>query len=175
MVRGVVALIFGVLAIFWPNKTLDFLVTLLGIFVLVVGIVATVGAIMHRRESKNWWLVLLPGIVGMIVGIITIAMPEVAQAIIMVLIGIWALITGFGHIYSAIKLRKDVEGEWMPFIIGVVSLVLGVLLITRPLEAAAAMMWLVGLFVLVLGILWVVMGFRARKWQEGGGITPPPP
>ena len=165
-VRGVIAVIFGILALAAPAKTLDFLIALFGIFVLVVGVVATIGAIMHRRESENWWLVLIPGVAGIVIGVISIAMPSFTQAVIIYLIAVWALVSGAGQIYSAMKLRRDVEGEWMPILIGIIAVVLGIILFARPLEAAATVMWLVGLFVLVLGILWIVMGFRARKWTQ---------
>ena len=176
MIRGVVAVIFGLLALLWPDKTLDFLTTLFGVFVLVVGLVATIGAIMHRRESDNWWLILIPGIAGIVIGIISIAMPPFTQTVIIYLIAIWSLVSGLGQIYSAMKIRKDVEGEWIPILIGIISVVLGVILFVRPRDAAATVMWLVGLFVLVLGILWIIMGFRVRRWLGGpGGGTPAPP
>ena len=176
MIRGVIAVIFGILALISPTRTLDFLTALFGIFVLVVGVVATIGAIMHRRESDNWWLVLIPGIAGIVIGIISIAMPEFTQAVIIYLIAIWALVSGIGQIYSAMKIRQDVEGEWIPILIGIISVVLAIILFVRPLEAAATVMWLVGLFVLVIGILWLVMGFRVRKWMDKpGGGTPVPP
>jgi uncharacterized membrane protein HdeD (DUF308 family) len=176
MIRGIVAVIFGILALTAPTKTLDFLVMLFGIFVLVVGLVATIGAIMHRKESENWWLILIPGLAGIVIGIISIAMPEVTTTIVIYLIAIWALISGLGQIYSAMKIRKDVEGEWMPILIGVISVVLGIILFVMPREVAGTVMWLVGLFVLVLGILWLIMGFRVRSWIGGpGGGTPVPP
>lgn len=176
MIRGVVAVIFGILALTSPTKTLDFLITLFGIFVLVVGLVATIGAIMHRKESENWWLILVPGLAGVIIGIISIGMPEVTRTIVIYLIAIWALVSGLGQIYSAMKIRKDVEGEWIPILIGIISVVLGVILFVMPREAAATVMWLVGLFVLVLGILWLIMGFRVRSWiDKPGGGTPVPP
>ncbi len=176
MIRGVLAVIFGMLALFAPAKTLDFLIVLFGIFVLVVGLVATLGAIMHRKESENWWLILIPGVAGIVIGIISMAMPAFTQTVIIYLIAIWALVSGIGQLYSAMKLRRDVEGEWMPILIGIISIVLAVLLFTRPLDAAATVMWLVGLFVLVIGILWILMGFRVRRWTGGqGGGTPGPP
>jgi uncharacterized membrane protein HdeD (DUF308 family) len=176
MIRGVLAVIFGMLALFAPAKTLDFLIVLFGIFVLVVGLVATLGAIMHRKESENWWLILIPGVAGIVIGIISMAMPAFTQTVIIYLIAIWALVSGIGQLYSAMKLRRDVEGEWMPILIGVISIVLAVLLFARPLDAAATVMWLVGLFVLVIGILWILMGFRVRRWTGGQGVgTPRPP
>lgn len=176
MIRGILAVIFGMLALFAPAKTLDFLIVLFGVFVLVVGLVATLGAIMHRKESENWWLILIPGIAGIVIGIISMAMPAFTQTVIIYLIAIWALVSGIGQLYSAMKLRRDVEGEWMPILIGIISIVLAVLLFARPLDAAATVMWLVGLFVLVIGILWILMGFRVRRWTGGqGGGTPSPP
>jgi uncharacterized membrane protein HdeD (DUF308 family) len=173
MIRGILAAIFGIVALTAPAKTLDFLIVLFGIFVLVVGLVATIGAIMHRRESDNWWLILIPGIAGIVIGVISIAMPAFTEAVIIYLIAIWALVSGIGQLYSAMKIRKDVEGEWMPILIGIVSIVLAVLLFVRPLEAAATVMWLVGLFVLVIGILWIVMGFRVRGWVGRPGAGNP--
>jgi len=176
MIRGVLAVIFGILALAWPTKTLDFLITLFGIFVMVVGLVATIGAIMHRKESENWWLVLIPGLAGIVIGTISIAMPGLTTTVIIYLIAIWALVSGLGQIYSAMKVRKDVEGEWIPILIGVISMVLGIILFAMPRDAAATVMWLVGLFVLVIGILWLIMGLRVRSWVDKvSGGTPVPP
>lgn len=176
IIRGIVAVIFGLVALTGPVKTLDFLITLFGIFVLVVGLVAAIGAIMHRKESENWWLVLIPGVAGVVIGIISIAMPEITRTVVIYLIAIWALVSGLGQIYSATKIRKDVEGEWIPILIGVISVVLGIILFAMPREAATTVMWLVGLFVLVLGVLWLIMGLRVRKWVDTpSGGTPVPP
>jgi uncharacterized membrane protein HdeD (DUF308 family) len=165
LIRGIVALVFGILAIAWPDRILALLVTIFGIFVLVVGIVATIGALMHRGESKKWILMLIPGLAGIIVGIITIAWPAITTVILVYLIAIWALVHGIGEIYNALKLRKDIEGEWMPILIGVISAVFGIILIARPIRAAAALTWIIGLFLLIIGVLWVILAFRARKWQ----------
>jgi uncharacterized membrane protein HdeD (DUF308 family) len=164
-IRGVAAVIFGVLAIGWPDRLLAFLVTLLGILILVVGLAATIGALMHRDETKRWLLVLIPGLVGVVIGIITIAWPAITTVIMVYLVAIWALVYGIGEIYSAIRLRRDMQGEWMPSVIGIISAVFGVALLVRPLRAGAVIMWLLGLFFLILGILWLIFAFRARKWK----------
>ena len=166
LIRGLVAVLFGILAITWPDRILEFMVTLLGVFVLVVGIVATVGALMHRAQSKKWLLVMIPGLIGIIVGIITIAWPAAFTVVIFYLIAAWALVHGVTEIHNALKLRKDVEGEWLPMLVGVVSVIFGIVLLVKPLRAATVVTWVVGLCVLILGVLWLILAFRARKWQE---------
>ena len=175
LIRGLVAVLFGILAITWPDRILEFIVTLLGIFVLVVGIFATVGALMHRAASKRWMLVLIPGLIGIIIGIITIVWPAVFTVIIFYLIAIWALVHGIMEIHNALKLRKDVQGEWMPILVGVVSVIFGLVLLVKPLTAGAVVTWVVGLCVLVLGVLWLILAFRARGWQQTTPSEKPPP
>jgi uncharacterized membrane protein HdeD (DUF308 family) len=166
LIRGIAAFVLGILALTWPGHVLAVIVTLLGILVLVIGIVAVIGAMTHRDESKRWLVTLIPGLIGIVIGIITIAWPAVTTVIVVYLIAIWALIHGFGEIYNALKLRKDVEGEWMPLIIGIVSVILGLLLLIRPLTAGTVVTWLVGLIVLVLGVFWLIMAFRARRMKD---------
>lgn len=166
MIRGLIAVIFGILAITWPDRILEFMVTLLGIFVLVVGVVATIGAVMHRGESKKWMLVMIPGLIGIVIGIITIAWPSVFTVIIFYLIAVWAIVYGASEIHNALKLRKDVEGEWMPVLVGIASLIFGIVLLVKPLTAGAVVTWVVGFCVLILGVLWLILAFRARAWQK---------
>jgi uncharacterized membrane protein HdeD (DUF308 family) len=166
LIRGIVAVVFGIVAIAWPDRVLELLVSFFGIFVLVIGIVATTAALTHRAKSRNWLLMLAPGLAGIVIGIITVAWPAVTTVVLVYLIAIWALVHGIGEIHNALRLRKDVEGEWMPILIGIVSVVFGIVLIVRPLAAGAVVTWLFGLFVLIMGILWLIMAFRARRWQK---------
>jgi uncharacterized membrane protein HdeD (DUF308 family) len=174
LIRGLIAVLFGILAISWPDRILEFIVTLLGIFVLVVGILATIGALMHRKGSR-WLLVLIPGLIGIIIGIITIAWPEVFTVVIFYLIAVWALFYGFTEIHNALKLRKAVEGEVLPILVGIASVAFGIVLLVKPLTAGAVVTWVVGFFVLILGVLWLILAFRARKWQASGPEEKPPP
>jgi uncharacterized membrane protein HdeD (DUF308 family) len=166
LIRGIAAIVFGILALFWPDRVLDTVVTLLGVFVLVVGIIFTIGALTQRGPDRHWLRHLVPGIIGIVVGIITIARPEFLAVVIIYLIAAWAVIHGIGEIHAALRLRKDVAGEWMPLVIGIASVVIGVILFLQPLMAGAVIIWLVGLFMLILGILWLIMAFRARKWKN---------
>jgi uncharacterized membrane protein HdeD (DUF308 family) len=175
LIRGLVAVLFGILAITWPDRILEFIVTLLGIFVLVVGILATVGALMHRAASNRWMLVLIPGLIGIIIGIITIVWPAFFTVVIFYLIAVWALVYGIMEIYNALRLRKDVEGEWMPILVGIVSVIFGLVLLIKPLTVGATVTWVIGLCVLVLGVLWLILAFRARGWQQHSKSEKSPP
>ena len=166
LARGIAAIVFGVLALFWPDRVLDTLITILGIFVLVVGVLFTISALANRSPDRVWIRYLIPGVIGIVVGIVTIAWPEVTTVFLIYLIAIWALIHGIGELHAAIRLRKDVAGEYVPLIIGIASIVIGIILLLAPLMAGAMIMWLVGLFMLVLGVLWLIMAIRARKWQN---------
>jgi len=166
LIKGLVAVGFGLVALAWPGHILAALVTIFGVFLLLIGIVATAGALMHRRESKNWVWLMAPGAVGIVAGIITIAVPTITTVILAYLIGIWALVNGAVEIYNAFKLRKDVAGEWVPFLVGVISIVLGIILFLTPRTAGAALVRIIGLFALALGILWLAIAYRTRRWHK---------
>jgi uncharacterized membrane protein HdeD (DUF308 family) len=174
LVRGLVAVLFGILAITWPEGILELLVRLLGILVLVVGIIATIGALTHRAESKRWLLVMIPGLIAIIIGIITVTWPDVFTRVIFFLIAVWAIVHGISEIHNAFKLRRDMQGEWMPILVGVVSVIFGIVLLVKPLTAGAVVTWVVGFCVLVLGVLWLILAFRARTLQTPAGSGPPP-
>jgi uncharacterized membrane protein HdeD (DUF308 family) len=166
LIKGVVAVIFGLVALIAPGSLLTALVTVFGIFLLIIGIVAAVGALMHRSESKNWAWLMVPGVVAIVIGIVAIAAPTSVTRILAYLIGLWALVNGIVEIYNGFKLRKDVSGEWVPFLVGVVSIVLGIILFVVPEVAAATLVRLIGLFALILGILWLAVAYRAKRWSK---------
>jgi uncharacterized membrane protein HdeD (DUF308 family) len=166
LIKGLVAAVFGLVALIWAGHLLTALVTVLGAFLLIIGIVAAAGALMHRSESKNWVWLMVPGAVGIVAGIICIAAPTATTVFLAFLIGVWAIVNGIIEIYNAFKLHKDVAGEWLPFLVGVVSIILGIILFLVPRTAGEALVRLIGLFALILGILWLSVAYRARKWHK---------
>jgi uncharacterized membrane protein HdeD (DUF308 family) len=166
LIKGIVAIVVGILALSWPGSMMGLAVSLLGVFVLIVGIVATVGALMHRKESDKWIVMLVPGLLGIIIGVVALGAPAVVAAILIYLIALWALIHGISEIYGALKFREEVKGEWVPLIVGITSVILGILLLIKPMTAGAVFTWLIGLFLLILGAFWLLLAYRAWSWRQ---------
>jgi len=161
-VRGVVAVIFGVLALIWPGQTLQALVLVFGAFALVDGIFAVIAGIAARGYFDRWWAVLLEGMVGIVIGLLTFFWPNITALVLVYFIAAWALITGIFEIVAAIQLRRVITGEWMLILGGLLSIVLGVLLFVFPGAGGVSLVWLVGIYAIVFGISEIIFAFRLR-------------
>jgi uncharacterized membrane protein HdeD (DUF308 family) len=168
LLRGAVAILFGALALVWPGPTLEILVLFFGAYVLVDGIFAIIAAVTHRTGHDRWWVLLLEGLVGIGAGIITFLLPTVATLALIYLISIWAIVTGVLEIIVAIGLRKEIQGEWLLAIGGIVSLILGVLLLIFPSAGEVTIIWLVGVYAIIFGAMLLGLGLRLRKLAKLG-------
>jgi uncharacterized membrane protein HdeD (DUF308 family) len=172
--RGVVALIFGVLALAWPGLTLLWLVALFAAFALIGGGVSIAGAVRERKSNGHWWLAFVLGLVSVGAGIIAIFHPDLTALVLVLLMGANAIVTGIFDIAMAVRLRKAIRGEWVLALAGVVSLVFGVLVFLFPAAGALALVWLISFYAIVSGILLLVAAWQARKhpaeaWRGGMG------
>lgn len=170
--RGLVAVLFGIAAFVWPGLTLLALVWLFGIYALVDGVFTLVSAVTNRSENDRWWLLLVEGIVGIAAGIIAIAWPGITAFALLYLIAAWAIVTGVLEIIAAIRLRQEIEGEWVLALSGLLSLVFGILLVIWPGAGVLAMIWLIAAYAIVFGVFLIILGFRLRSWRERGVTTP---
>jgi uncharacterized membrane protein HdeD (DUF308 family) len=166
LIRGIAAILFGILAIAWPGVTFAVLVLLFGAYALVDGVMSLVGAIRTSRAHERWGVLLLEGIVGIAAGVVTFGWPAITGLALVFVIAAWALITGVFEIAAAIRLRKYVSGEWRLAISGVISLVLAGLLFAAPLAGALAIAFMVGIYALIFGALEVALAFRLRSWAR---------
>jgi uncharacterized membrane protein HdeD (DUF308 family) len=164
--RGVAALLFGLLAIVWPGISLAALVLLFGAYALIDGLFAVVSAIANARGQDRWWIVLLEGIVGIAAGLVTFAWPGLTALALLYLIGAWAVVTGILEIYAAIQLRKMITGEWVLALGGIASVVFGILVFMYPSAGALAIVWWIGVYAIIFGAVMIALGFRLRKWQR---------
>jgi uncharacterized membrane protein HdeD (DUF308 family) len=162
LLRGVVAILFGVLAFMQPGISLASLVLLFGAFAFADGVLGAWTAISHRKDTENWWVLLLEGLLGVGVGALTLLNPGVTALVLLFYIAIWAMATGVLEIVTAIRLRKEIEGEWMLVLAGLASVVFGVLLMASPGAGALAVLWLIGSYAIVFGMLLVALAFRVR-------------
>jgi uncharacterized membrane protein HdeD (DUF308 family) len=168
--RGVAAVVFGVMALIWPGITLFVLVVLFGAYVLVDGVIAIGTAIGANREradagSRGWLIV--EGIAGILFGVLTFAWPGVTTLVLLWLIAAWAVITGVLEIVSAVRLRRELRHEWLLALSGALSVLFGLLLIVWPAAGALAVVTLIGAYAIVFGIALVALGVRLRRNRPG--------
>jgi uncharacterized membrane protein HdeD (DUF308 family) len=162
LLRGVLAILFGIICFAMPGMALTVLVALFAAFVLVDGVFTIVAAIKHRAEVKHWWAYLLEGLLGVGIGVATWFWPGITAMALLYLIAFWAIVTGIFEIVAAWKLREEIKGEWALGLAGVLSVVFGVLLIARPGAGALAVIWLIGVYAILFGILLIIVGFKVK-------------
>jgi len=166
LLRGVVAVLFGILTFIWPGLTLAVLVLLFGAYVLVYGLFAIVAAMKVPARNKRWWVLLLEGIVGVVIGVLTFFWPAMTALALLYFIALWAIITGVLEIGAAIRLRKSISNEWLLIVSGFLSTLFGLALIIMPVAGALAVVWLIGVYAIVFGVLLMGLSIRLRKWGE---------
>jgi len=161
-IRGLAAIIFGILAFVWPGVTLTVLVMLFGFYAIVDGVFAIATAIHHSRTGEQRWMLWLEGILGIVAGLLTLILPGVTALVLLFLIAFWSIVTGVLEIAAAIRLRQEIEGEWLMAVSGIASLVLGFVLLLFPRAGALALIWWIGAYALVFGVLLLALAFRLR-------------
>jgi uncharacterized membrane protein HdeD (DUF308 family) len=160
--RGLAAILFGILAFVWPRMTLTVLVFLWGAYALLDGVVAIAAGIKSHGEFKRWWVLLVEGILSVLAGVVAFIMPGITALVLLILIGAWAIVTGVFEIAAAIQMRKYITGEWMLALAGVASILFGVALLINPAVGALAVVWLIGAYSILFGVLMVGLGFKLK-------------
>ena len=164
--RGVLAIVVGLLAFFFPDITLAVLIALFGVFALLEGAFLIISGIRFRHEQKRWWVLILQGIIGIGAGIIAFVAPMATAIALLYLIASWAIISGIIEIVAAIRLRKEMKGEWMLILDGIITILFGLFLVLVPGAGLLAWIWMIGAFKLVSGILLLLLAFRLRKEEK---------
>ena len=159
-VRGVAALLFGILVLIWPGTTLLVLVALFAAYALVSGTVSVIGAVRHRSE-KGWWVSLLLGIISVAAGVIAVLNPGLTLVVLVLLVAAHAVVIGVFDIIAAIRLRKEIEREWLLALAGVISIAFGTLVFLFPPAGALAMVYLVSFYAMFTGVLLLTHAVRA--------------
>jgi len=163
LLRGVVAVLFGIAAIVWPGLTALVLVYLFGAFAFVDGIVAVVVSLQERAVVPRWWVLLIEGIVGILIGVLTFFSPIVTALVLLYLIATWAILTGILEIAAAFSMRRALALEWTLAIAGILSILLGILLAIQPVRGILAVVWVIGVYAIVFGVLLIIRSFQFRS------------
>ena len=166
--RGLVAVLFGLAALFLPGLVLEVLILLFGAYALVDGVFAVVAAFGSSGRGMRRPLLLIEGVLGVLFGIVTLFWPGLTALALIYVVAFWAIFTGIARIVMAIMLRREIENEWSIGLSGVLSVILGIVLILLPGAGLLAYTWLIGLLALALGIALIVYAFRVRGQRTGG-------
>lgn len=161
--RGLAAIIFGILAFIWPGITLTVLILFYGAYAIVDGLLAVYAAI---RSRQHVWAVLLEGIVGIAAGLIAFFWPALTAFALVYVIAVWAILTGALEIVAAVRMRRVISNEWALIFAGALSVIFGVLLVIQPGAGALTLVWLIGLYAVLFGLGLLVVAWRLRGLLE---------
>lgn len=171
--RGVIAVIFGLICFFVAPAAILAAVLLFSAYMLIDGVLAITSGIKAARNGKRWGLLILEGIVDIAAGVIALLWPGMAAIVFVLIIGIWAVISGALLVYAALSLKLD-HGRWWLVLAGVASVVFGILLFVAPAMGAVVLTWWVGAYAIAFGIMMLFLGFKLRgKKTDNAAKTPP--
>ena len=160
--RGVLAVVVGLVALFAPRVFLTSAVLLFGAYAFVDGVFALVAGIRAATRHERWWPFILEGLASVIAGVIAFAIPAVAALALLYLVSAWAILTGIIRISAAIRLRKEIKGEWLLILNGILSVIFGVIIVLFPGAGILTLVWLMGVYAIIFGVVLVALGFRLR-------------
>ena len=164
--RGVIAVVFGLVALVWPGPTVAALALLFGLYALADGLFAAGAAFRVGRLRRRRWALGLEGLAGIVAGLIAIFMPALVALTLVAFIGAWALFTGVMEIIAAVRLRREIENEWLLGLGGVLSVLFGLFAVASPGTSVLALVWVVGVYAIAFGITLLALGWRLRTLQS---------
>jgi uncharacterized membrane protein HdeD (DUF308 family) len=170
--RGVIAIIFGLIALFFPGIALLAFIYIFAAYAFVDGIIAVITAITERGSLGRWGWVLFEGILGILFGILAFVYPGETALILLYIVAAWAIITGIMEIVSAFVIRGFASLEWALGIAGVISVLFGVILFIFPGAGLLSILWLVGIYGIVFGVFFIIRAFRLRSWASSVSTRP---
>ena len=170
LLRGVCAIIFGVLTFIWPGITLLTLVLFYGAYALIDGAIAIWAAIVGGEPAPRWWL-LIVGLLGIAAGLVTLLMPGVTALVLLLFIAFWAILTGVMQIVGAIRLRKEIDNEWMLAAGGVLSVLFGIILIVQPGAGALGLLFVIGAYALIYGAILIGLALRLHNHSHSHPVA----
>lgn len=164
LLRGIAAIVFGILAFMWPGITLLTLILFWGAYAIVDGVFSLWSAISGKGGAVNsrWWLALV-GVCGVVAGLLAFVMPGLTALVLLMFIAGWAIATGVLQVWGAIRLRKEIEGEWLLILSGLLSIAFGFVLIAWPGPGLLSVIWLIGSFAILEGIIYAALAIRLKK------------
>lgn len=165
--RGVIAIAFGVLAFTQPQLTLRVLVTLVGAYLLADGLSLLASYVRGDPDARQaGWSVAIMGILGIIAGVVALVWPNITAIVLLVIVAVWAILTGVFQVIAAVRLRREIQGELLMAIGGIISIAFGLYLLVYPSDGLVSLVSLVGFWAIVFGVTQVVLAFRIRSRRD---------
>ena len=166
VLRGSVSILLGLVAFTMPGLTVTALVYIFGVYAFAEGVLAIMASIRGLKEHDRWGWMMIEGIVCIVAALVAFLMPGVGALALVWLIAGWAVLTGALEIAAAVKLRKVIEGEWMLMLAGVLAIVLGFFIASRPGAGVLLIATWLGIYAIFAGIVTIMLGFRIRRWTH---------
>jgi len=173
VLRGVVAILFGVLAFMQPGITVEALVILFALWALFDGVLALIGSVRAAEAHEPWWPLLFAGLLGIAAGLATLKWPGITALALLLVIAYWSIFRGVLEIVAALRLRDMIQGELWLILAGLASIAFGVLVVLYPISGALAVVWLIGLYAVIFGIFQIMLGVRLKGLADKvAAVTP---
>jgi uncharacterized membrane protein HdeD (DUF308 family) len=163
--RGAFAIVFALIAFFWPGATILSFVLFFSAYMLVDGVIGIVSGVRAASNNQRWGLLILEGVLNILVGVLAFIMPGLTILFFVTLMAVWSLITGVLMIVAAFKLNPAYGRGWLIFS-GIVSVLFGVALLVAPLVGAVVLTWWLGAYALVFGIGLLVLAFKLKERRD---------
>jgi uncharacterized membrane protein HdeD (DUF308 family) len=166
LLRGALALLFGLIAFVAPGLTLILLIYLFAGYMLVDGIFALVAALRAVERHERWGSLIFEGLVDIACAIVIVLWPGISELVLVYVVAVWAIITGVLVLIAAMRLHR-VAGEWLLWLNGLLSLVLGIVFLAIPLAGVVAIAWWIGAYAILFGAALIALGLRLRQLHQG--------
>ncbi len=167
LLRGILSILFGLAVWFFPGLTLATMVIVFGAYALVDGIATIFYSLSSRSTDKDWTGHLIEGILGVLFGVVVLTWPELATLTtgltLVIVIAVWAVVTGIMQIVAAIRLRKEIDNEFWLGLSGLISVIFGLYIFRFPVGGALAIAWLIGIYAVAFGVMFIMLAFRLRN------------
>jgi uncharacterized membrane protein HdeD (DUF308 family) len=163
LLRGLFWILFGIVLLTSPGISLVTLTLALGAVMFVDGIINILNAISGRKDHDDWWVLFLVGLAGVGIGVLTFRNPGATALAVVFYVAIWAIATGLLEILAAIRLRKQIAGEFWLALAGIASVLFGVLLVARPGAGALTLLWLIAFYAVAFGAVLVLLALKVRS------------
>jgi uncharacterized membrane protein HdeD (DUF308 family) len=163
LIRGLVAVVMGILAMAWPGITMAAIVGVFGLYAVIDGITSLMLGLTRTRTHGRSWAVVVQGVIGILAGIVTFVWPGITAFALVMFIGAWGIVTGVFEIVAAIRLRRVIKGEWLLALSGIISVLFGFLVFAFPAAGAVGIAWVLGIYAVTAGLVLIALGVRLRS------------